>query len=81
MSQHHYGHQKKSSSRKNQKWKCHHCGKFGHIKPYCYELHGYPKSYGEFRRKQNVVKEKKNWILNNDNVAFISSLRTSSREE
>jgi hypothetical protein len=24
-------------------WKCHYCGKYGHIKPFCYILYGYPK--------------------------------------
>ncbi len=43
MSQHrsrHHGTQQKKSKRK--KWRCHYCGKYGHIKPFCYHLHGHP---------------------------------------
>lgn len=24
----------------NSTWRCHHCGRFGHIRPYCYKLYG-----------------------------------------
>ncbi|KAI5409817.1 hypothetical protein KIW84_055319 [Lathyrus oleraceus] len=40
MSQYHKGRQQKG---KHQRWRCHYCGKFGHIKPFCYKLHGSPK--------------------------------------
>ena len=23
-------------------WVCHHCGRYGHLKPYCYRLYGFP---------------------------------------
>ena len=39
MSQHHKGRQQKG---KHQRWRCHYCAKFGHIKPLCYKLYGYP---------------------------------------
>ena len=41
MSRHpsrHHGKQQKKAQR--QHWKCHYCGKQGHIKPFCYELLG-----------------------------------------
>ena len=38
MLQHSHRHQKNFSRRKYQKWRCHYCGRFGHIKPFCYKL-------------------------------------------
>ena len=28
---------------KNATWRCHYCGRFGHIRPYCFKLYGYPQ--------------------------------------
>jgi SepF-like predicted cell division protein (DUF552 family) len=36
-------HQKPINKRKSTSLKCHHCGKYGHIKSFCYKLYGYPK--------------------------------------
>ena len=53
----------------NQQWrpvrKCHHCGKLGHIKEYCWQLHGGPNTGGpnnigrgsEQRNSENVGQE------------------------
>lgn len=30
---------------KNTAKRCHHCGKYGHIRPFCYSFVGYPKFY------------------------------------
>ena len=43
MFQHHQRHQKRYNRDSNQKWRCAHCGRLGHLKPYCYKLYGYPK--------------------------------------
>ena len=43
MSQHQKRHQNDCSGSKTQRWRCHYCGRFGHIKPFCYRLYGYPK--------------------------------------
>jgi hypothetical protein len=36
-------HHKSSHKGKFTSWKCHYCGKNGHLKPFCYKLYGYPK--------------------------------------
>jgi hypothetical protein len=75
-------HQDDYSGSKTQQWKCHHYGRFGHIKPYCYKLYGYPKPASQPRRKQTIVKAKKKWIPRNDTSRLIyhTSLRASARE-
>ena len=41
MSQHNSQHQEQRHMKKRyQRWKCHHCGRYGHIKPFCFRLHG-----------------------------------------
>lgn len=83
MSQHQQRCQKVYSVSNTQIWKCHHCGTFGYIKPYCYKLHGYPKPASQLRRKQTMVKPKKRWIPKNGMLGLIAhtSLRASSRED
>ena len=52
MSQHHKGRQQKG---KHQRWRCHNCGKFCHIKPFCYKLYGYPSpSHHQPRPKHHI---------------------------
>jgi hypothetical protein len=38
-------HHGSSSNRRPRRWVCHHCGKRGHIRPYCFKLYGYPQWY------------------------------------
>ena len=28
---------------KNTTWRCHFCGRYGHLRPFCYRLYGYPR--------------------------------------
>jgi hypothetical protein len=35
--------QRPENPRRYRRWVCHHCWKQGHIRPFCYKLHGYPK--------------------------------------
>jgi len=35
----------KPRNNKKSPWICHHCGRYGHIRPYCYKLYRYPQSY------------------------------------
>src|ERR1044072_3162941 len=43
MSQHRAQHQdQRNMKKKFQRWRCHYCGRFGHIKPFCFKLYGYP---------------------------------------
>ncbi|GAU44433.1 hypothetical protein TSUD_100800 [Trifolium subterraneum] len=47
MFQHPKRHQKTQMNR-SRSWICHHCGKKGHIRPFCYKLYGYPNTLGSF---------------------------------
>ncbi|WJX62247.1 hypothetical protein P8452_47261 [Trifolium repens] len=84
-------HQRPENQRRYRRWVCHHCGKRGHIRPFCYKLYGYPNQ----EPKPNVVQEenviKKEWrpkeenaeLHKEENVGLIAhtSLRASSRED
>ncbi|KAK2356433.1 hypothetical protein QL285_093765 [Trifolium repens] len=76
-------HQRPKSQRRYRRWICHHCGKRGHIRPFCYKLYGYPDQ----KPQPNVVHEseaiKKEWKPKGENVGLIAhtSLRASSRED
>ncbi|KAK2375338.1 putative mitochondrial protein [Trifolium repens] len=83
--------QRSNSQRRYRRWVCHHCGKRGHIRPFCYKLHGYPNQ----KPNQNVTHEKtivkKEWrpieesaaLPKEEGVGLIAhtSLRASSRED
>lgn len=34
---------------KNSSWRCHHYGRYGHIRPYCYNIDGYSQSFNQPR--------------------------------
>ncbi|KAK2385091.1 putative mitochondrial protein [Trifolium repens] len=83
--------QRSNSQRRYRRWVCHHRGKRGHIRPFCYKLHGYPNQ----KPNQNVTHEKtivkKEWRPIEENAALPkeedvgliahTSLRASSRED
>jgi hypothetical protein len=54
MSQHQRTRMSKHQKKKFQRWRCHYCGRFGHIKPFCYRLHGYPNQTSQGRPKKKV---------------------------
>jgi hypothetical protein len=56
MSQHQRTRMSKHQKKKFQRWRCHYCGRFGHIKPFCYRLHGYPNQTSQGRPKKKVSK-------------------------
>ncbi|WJX52063.1 hypothetical protein P8452_38207 [Trifolium repens] len=84
-------HQRHKNQRRYRRWVCHHCGKKGHIRPFCYKLYGYPNQ----KVKPNVVQEesvvKKEWRPKEDNAGLPieenigliahTSLRASSWED
>ncbi|WJX12614.1 hypothetical protein P8452_03091 [Trifolium repens] len=86
-----FAHQRPNNQRRYRRWVCHHCGKRGHIRPFCYKLYGYPNQ----EHKPNMVQEesvvKKMWRPKEENaelpieedVGLIAhtSLRASSRED
>ena len=47
--------------REFQRWRCHYCGRFGHLKPFCYKLYGYPEQNLQFKSNQNIYIKKKQW--------------------
>ena len=44
---------------KQSKWVCHYCGRFGHLRPYCYRLYGYPKVATKTQAPKAQVHSKK----------------------
>jgi len=62
-------------------WVCHHCGRKGHIIPFCFKLYGYP-----YQSQQNVhepkLKNVKKWKPKSDNVGLmaLTSIKTSLNE-
>ena len=80
MSQHrsrHHGTQQKKSKRK--KWRCHYCGKYGHIKPFCYHLHGHP----HHGTQSSSSGRKMVWVPKHKTVSLVvhTSLRASAKED
>ncbi|CAJ2665853.1 unnamed protein product [Trifolium pratense] len=75
-------------------WRCHHCGKKGHIRPYCYKLYGYPseapqesdpfitKTRMEWKQKDDVINTKE-YTAESSGKGLIAhtSLRASSKED
>ena len=43
LSQHHVNHQNLRTKGRSSHWRCHYYGKYGHIKPLCFRLYGYPR--------------------------------------
>ncbi|KAK2456170.1 gag-protease polyprotein [Trifolium repens] len=84
-------HQKPVNKRKSTSLKCHYCGKYGHIKSFCYKLYGYPKKKPQPRayhrmartRKEWKPRTRKEWKPKHKVAAHIvhTSLRTSSKED
>jgi len=64
------------TKKKSDSWMCDHCKVKGHIRPYCFKLHGELK---QFQQKSS----KKRWILRSINTRLIShtSLRALSKED
>ncbi|XP_058771038.1 uncharacterized protein LOC131644531 [Vicia villosa] len=82
MSRHATQHQDRSKmKRKFQRWRCHHCGRFGHIKPFCFRLYGYPDQAPYYRPKQVMPIQKPQWIPKNMALIAHTSLRVSAKED
>ncbi|CAJ2656756.1 unnamed protein product [Trifolium pratense] len=56
---HRYNWSRPKSRKRN--WRCHYCGRKGHIRPYCYKLYGYPKNSRSPAPMPENVKTKKEW--------------------
>ncbi|XP_057444753.1 uncharacterized protein LOC130736999 [Lotus japonicus] len=63
-------------------WRCHYCGRNGHIRPYCFKLYGYPQISSLPRSSENT-QVKRRWIPKGEVSSLIAhtSFRVSSRED
>jgi len=76
MSQHPVRHlNPQPRNKKKSPWICHHCGRYGHIRPYCYKLYGYPQPHVHPKVSGKSVQARKEWKLKTPKV---SSSVTSS---
>src|ERR1044072_948303 len=68
---------------KKAKWACHYCGRYGHLKPYCYRLHGYPETTSKAPIRKARKSTKKAWRVKGMESAQIAhtSLKVSSKED
>src|ERR1044072_2643873 len=55
---------------KNESSRYHYCGKYGHIRSYCFKLHGYPQTLTHSRVLRRSPQGKREWKIK----ATISSL-------
>jgi hypothetical protein len=69
----HFEEHQNSKNKKKSPWICHHCGRYGHIRPYCYKL--YPPTHVQPKVSGKSVQARKEWKPKNPKV---SSSVTSS---
>src|ERR1043165_4756275 len=82
MSQHWGQHQDQRNMNKMfQRWRCHHCGRFGHIKPFCYRLHGYPNQTPYVKPKNSKVPYTQQWKKRTAALIAHTSLRVFAKED
>src|SRR3954470_144799 len=74
-------HEKSEMKRKFQRWRCHYCGRFGHIKPFCFRLYGYPDQAPYYKPKQIMPIHKQQWKPKNMALIAHTSLRVSAKED
>ena len=78
MSHHMSPHQKRKQQKgKHQRWRCHYCGKFGHSRPFCYKLYGYPtpvhqQTHYQPRPKQHRPINQKQWVPKTNVTSLIA---------
>src|SRR3954468_9997438 len=82
MSQHVTQHHEKGEMRRKfQRWRCHYCGRFGHIKPFCFRLYGYPDQAPTYKPKQIMPIQKQHWEPKSKALIAHTSLRVSAKED
>src|ERR1043165_1241572 len=82
MSQHWVQHQdQRNMKKKFQRWRCHYCGRFGHIKPFFFRLHGYPNQVPYVKPKINKVSYTQQWKKKTAALIAHTSLRVSVKED
>ena len=82
MSQHRTQHrEQRNMKKKYQRWRCHHCGRFGHIKPFCFRLYGYPNQTPVVKPKSNKAPYTQQWKKKTASLIAHTSLRVSAKED
>lgn len=83
LPQHHARHQNTQTRGKLLPWRCHYCGKIGHIKPFYFKMYGYPRNPTQPWTNQVVIKTRRDWIPKYAITSLIdhTSLRDSDRED
>src|ERR1043165_8198388 len=71
----------RNMKKKFQRWRCHYCGRFGHIKPFFYRLHGYPNQTPYVKPKINKVPYTQQWKKKIAALIAHTSLRVSAKED
>src|ERR1051325_2865531 len=82
MSQHRAQHQEQRNMKKKyQRWRCHYYGRFGHIKPFCFRLYGYPNQTPYVKPKTNRTPYTQQWKKKTTALIAHTSLRVSAKED
>ncbi|GAU10383.1 hypothetical protein TSUD_419050, partial [Trifolium subterraneum] len=55
------------SRKKHRLWRCHYCGRKGHIRPFCYKLHGYPQ---EKQQTEPIPMIQQEWKVKSENITI-----------
>ncbi|KAK2422833.1 hypothetical protein QL285_033334 [Trifolium repens] len=58
---------------RSRRWICHHCGKKGHIRHFCFKLYGYPGWYQQAKPELKVINVKKEWKPKEGSSALITN--------
>src|ERR1051325_8240965 len=82
LSQHWVQHQDhRNINKKFQRWRCHYCGRFGHIKSFCFRLHGYPNQVPYVKPKSNKASYTQHWKKKTVTLVAHTSLRVSAKKD
>ncbi|GAU24655.1 hypothetical protein TSUD_322630 [Trifolium subterraneum] len=60
-------HHGNSYYKKHRPWRCHYCGRKGHIRPFCYKLHGYPQ---EKQQTEPIPMIQQEWKVKSENITI-----------
>jgi hypothetical protein len=53
-------------------WVFHHCGRKGHIRPYCFKLHGYPEWFHQTGTTPKAPNGRKDWKAKPDETGLVA---------
>ncbi|XP_058751635.1 uncharacterized protein LOC131624732, partial [Vicia villosa] len=79
MSRHHEMRNWNQTKKKFQKWRCHYCGRFGHLKPFCYKLFGHPYQIAQDNLEQHNPIKKQQLVAKGSALIAHTSLRVSTK--